>query len=1116
MNSNRLLYKDFVFKFDIVSLNDTSDVDYCHDFLDALVDFKIHEKYQFIFPLFYDFSITKASENGEDIILSGKKKGSYYWLINESIEDDIKKHSSYGLGITDSYCKSIIGPSYLEMTKESENTIRVSANIYNKLSEAYNEAFLSISEDSSKLNGRRAKPTTSTRIEFAKRETLDNINVIFDNNNDSVFLPLEMNPNFINGIKSHFPVFNHGIKYLYYFFTNNLLLPNNEKKGFGGLFVISDEKLNEGEIGFFILSGYTLANKMAFNQMWLSARIESIKSAKSAIMSRNMSHNLGSHVMSYLKQHLGSVKDMINDHVLAELINGELDLTSSLDKKVETVALPFLLGLGHFISYLQERQDFIATIATDYIPYYSTISFKDDIYDVLNPDKRAERHPERDKTSNMKMDNILLGNIARSEGLGRLTNPTQERYSMDVEAEKLGDIVLRYGTSFDGNPVKPQSKAEDDLIEMRNFNFSLPGGIVGRQAVFSILENIIRNSAKHGNWRNSGRLQLTFNIYDRTSVIPANDNDIDDLSLREVLQKFYFNSKDKDDLYYITITDNCEVNEDDLANLRIAIQDDYVDASGIMKDGNKGLKEMRISSAWIRSLRDEAQCFSPFPKYKENDSNKETVANDLKHDKNWIALTEEMQMIAPLLYVRIRAVRIGDNVKNRNLQYIFCIPKPKKVAIISDEILDGKVKDRLNNYCWRFFSKQEFEEEFNKSFEFIICDDKSNPHIYEEIRPIASSRAMRLSQIENFDRELFFNDLNNLAFDEKVYKHKLSSYENLLYEHLSDFVEGDIITIEDDRAKDMLSNNVDIQEDIIRKGNILISGTPHEGKYIYRTHHEAYKLFEKFMQSDYSSTLFVEGISGNNSTDRLIRNEEKNNIWFCRHLHAIKQQIAVFDERIFSRIGLKTADGFSKDHIATTYIQRGIYVFTLVQDKNDEHNSFSLYGVSLCNDRPTLNEKYACFCCRLATFTYNTEQGLQIAPTIRGAYMLNKFDYITIHQGLLDKMYDSFNIKKLVTKEEANHEKKRITNQLSLYFGKRSHHEIQNCNEWEERIRKGNIESWKDGFVPGFIIHSGRSKPGTDDMPQKLPFLQYAAIEHAVLDCKYSLVELLDYARYEK
>ena len=52
--------------------------------------------------------------------------------------------------------------------------------------------------------------------------------------------------------------------------------------------------------------------------------------------------------------------------------------------------------------------------------------------------------------------------------------------------------------------------------------------------------------------------------------------------------------------------------------------------------------------------------------------------------------------------------------------------------------------------------------------------------------------------------------------------------------------------------------------------------------------------------------------------------------------------------------------------------------------------------------------------------------------------------------------------------------------------------------------------------MPGIMVHSGRSKPNKKDMPQLMPFIQYAAIEHATLDCKYSLVELLDSARYEE
>ena len=67
---------------------------------------------------------------------------------------------------------------------------------------------------------------------------------------------------------------------------------------------------------------------------------------------------------------------------------------------------------------------------------------------------------------------------------------------------------------------------------------------------------------------------------------------------------------------------------------------------------------------------------------------------------------------------------------------------------------------------------------------------------------------------------------------------------------------------------------------------------------------------------------------------------------------------------------------------------------------------------------------------------------------------------------------------------------------------------------WKKQ--EDNTYQWEGGFVPGLIVHSGRSKPSQIDMPQLLPFIQYASIEHAVLDCKYSLIDLLESARYEE
>ena len=52
-------------------------------------------------------------------------------------------------------------------------------------------------------------------------------------------------------------------------------------------------------------------------------------------------------------------------------------------------------------------------------------------------------------------------------------------------------------------------------------------------------------------------------------------------------------------------------------------------------------------------------------------------------------------------------------------------------------------------------------------------------------------------------------------------------------------------------------------------------------------------------------------------------------------------------------------------------------------------------------------------------------------------------------------------------------------------------------------------------FLPNFIIHSGRGKCSETDMPQKLPFVSYAQMSHAINDCKYNLIQLFDFVRYE-
>lgn len=969
-------------------------------------------------------------------------------------------------------------------------------------------------------------------------------------------------------------------------------------------------------VGFAIR--FVSANYM-FNlglQLQENARKEAMKSAKAAIMSRNMSHNLGSHVMSYLKQNLSSVQSMLNDRILALLFENEQDMLNKLevefrkellpDKKdslSEKAALPFLVGLGQFISYIQERQDFIATIATDYIPYLSNINFKDFIYDELNPDKRYERHKDR---KNLEIDNILLGNIARSEGLGRETSPTRKKES------RLNDIVLKF-RSFDGNAVldadgnilHDKDSAYYDLKDMRDYEFSLPGGVVGRQAIFSIVENVIRNAAKHGNWREKKKLELTFDIYKKDDFAFNEKGEIIDmfgnnrtlsslfdnpnhLNLKEVFENVYLKAKDSNDLYFVTLTDNLSFDEAKLGKLRKSIIEPLVDDKGIMNEASKGIKEMRISASWLRGIG-EADVYNPVPTEKDaNIVNDKVFANN-KHKKS-----------APILYARM---------SNGHLQYIFCILRPKKVAIVSTRFKDKAFeynKKAFLRFSWGAFTPVQFNYLNNKSYDFVIFDNinksqsdvvdldgnKENYDSYDYLRRISSSRLLKLSDITEL-KDCLFAEIAKVfnSLDEEALFYK--NIESILYKHISSYKENkDYIVIDDKKTNSRKENEGLIPFEAIKILDGINQKQPTDQNwYIYRTHHESTEEFGRYMTNMMGSKVkngcFVEGITGNNSTDRLTRNDSLDKEWFYRHLHAMKEKIGVFDERIFTKIyGLEESDlkqlDSNGDHVVdlTTFInryfednniksfkekkefrnsanlvqildsqyhflgtssaksinekdsktyftptantQKGIFVFTIIQDPEKENSSkFNLYGIKRIDtpadsfkiddidDMSIIDGRYYSKCVKLATIEWKEGTSEQIDSAIHNCHLdvnwlnnadvffANKFDHISIHQGILDKLYEGFGIKD-------NPDKKEI---LTRDFYKKFSRKKDDIIEYG----KGNNKF----FLPGMCIHSGRSKPSKVDMPQELPFIQYASIEHAILDCKYSLVELLDFARYE-
>lgn len=785
------------------------------------------------------------------------------------------------------------------------------------------------------------------------------------------------------------------------------------------------------------------------------------KTAQTAIMARNMSHNLGSHVMAYVKRDLSSAKEIFDRGLLRDFypfcdidqygVNGSEQFLRYAERRSKTVDLPFLLGLGKFISYLQERQDFIATVATDYIPYFSEINFCDDVFDTINLDYRFLRNGE---SAGGRQENILLKYIALSEGLSRGGNEQSDNGNIVIRFRKY-DGVNDYRDQPNRGIKKPKGPGWRDLESMRTYSFHMPGGIVGRQALFSIMENLIRNSAKHGNWRSGQKnLEFTFDVFNGRAL--KTDASCEGLYRFLAEQPEWKGvildpSRPLDKYYLLTITDNLPIRDADLLSISKAISEEYVDDNSVFIDNHKGIKEIRISAAWLRG-----------------------IANDLHRPAGE----------PPVVTVR----KVNDN-----LQYIFCIFAPRKAVVIADNPSEfDALKAAMGTWeGWDVISSKDYVQSNYKTATAIAVRDRAT---YQGMLPFSPDRLVLL------DDKQYQSILSGQSDESTVFK------ELVFRIYKIDKNDGPIL-ISDGKARESESPYI----------HVVRSDSEAEGvyHYAYRTHHSNPEEFNDYMHGSLrQNMLAVEGVSGNNSTDRLIRSERLDDIWYCKHLNALRTKVAIFDERLFSKLcGLSDEqllalpdNGVIEASLdALVSEQKRLWLFNIIARSDGDNLRFDVFGLVGSED------PYKCAVGRIASIkptTFDCKYGSipHIAVRFVSSEYQHFFDYISIHQGILDKIYDGLNINNITAQGNLRQDviavaKCGITTAI--------------CNAFQAGGSPvGTVEDIKR-FQSGFFIHSGRSKPSDYDMPQSVPFIQFSAIENAAFDCKYSLVELMKSAYYE-
>jgi hypothetical protein len=253
------------------------------------------------------------------------------------------------------------------------------------------------------------------------------------------------------------------------------------------------------------------------------ARRAALRNATSAIMGRNMSHNIGSHVLARYSSRVADDR--------SKTASGQAD------------------HRGEFLRYLQRRMDFIAELATkDRAMWSQPLGIRQTAarldFDVQQ--KRVGQDPKHPRVP------ILLTHIS-----GKETDRGPVVGNVNVEATK------------DGPP---------------EWYFDCAGGEVGAHALYVILENMIRNSARHS-WQ---ALPKTISINVRVTECSEHP----DYWVLMLIDEHSAYRKEYE-----------EEENDPVAEIRRLLnQPAILDENGALDPKNWGLREMQICATYLRKL----------------------------------------------------------------------------------------------------------------------------------------------------------------------------------------------------------------------------------------------------------------------------------------------------------------------------------------------------------------------------------------------------------------------------------------------------------------------------------------------------------------------------------
>jgi len=402
---------------------------------------------------------------------------------------------------------------------------------------------------------------------------------------------------------------------------------------------IGEDPLKDNKFSEIIKGKYSLIEAILQEN---EVKLQATRAAISQVMARNMSHNIGSHVMNKLVTGVKNIDWKKTKYT--SLINNDLTVKLQKDKDKHEIIID---QLTCFNNYIRSRMDYLADIAlgTPVMQYGRSVK------DVM-----------------LEFDKVRL--------------------------------LLEYISGLS------DFKYEIEYNDTINYVVAMPNNVLGCQALYNIIENIIRNTAKHGGATETVRFEIN----------------IREISDHDLKQKY------GDDLYEVTVCDSVPAKDEELAdkqNEKIngkIIGDDYK-----LRHGSLGMAEMKSSAAYLRKIS--------------------------------LSLIDSEDIDPPLL-----AAFLDDN---KHLVYRFYLRKPKMVMYVKNNISGQTLNDKLKTNGVELLSSVDFKNKLCNGaifdHNFIVYDDDE---IVELIKmdQYRSSLPVRCYKKEAID----INEINALADDYEV------------------------------------------------------------------------------------------------------------------------------------------------------------------------------------------------------------------------------------------------------------------------------------------------------------------------------------------------------------